>query len=644
MAKECGEFRPVVKEVKVRLAWPEERRRWDALMEEHHYLGFKQFAGRGLRYVAEWDGRWVALVGWQGGAFKCGPRDRWLGWHKGVQFRRLHLIGNNTRFLILPEGQGVKNLGSHVLGRNLRRLSEDWEQTWGHRLELAETFVDPKRYQGTVYLASNWKRVGRTRGYGRSNGSWTERHGERKEMLLYPLREDARERLRDPEDRREWSCRGVAVDYGKGELQSLRRQLEGVEDFRRAQGRKHRMAAVVSICVLARLAGKVGPTETARFAKSLTQEELRVLGTWFDPKANGWVPPSLATIHRVLAHTGPDSLARQVQRWTAPRCREGTAFAGDGKRICGANRHAKGKRRWETVTLVEHGSGLPVASHSFGEEGGEVAAVRALLEEVDLRGRTVTLDALHTCRDTERALVEQHGAHYLLTVKNNCPETCRMLETVDWESRSRPQATQGPEKGHGRIETRRIDTFCPPPGLLPFSHAKQAFRVTRKRYLIKEGVETVSFAYGITSAGPQQADAAQLLEWNRGHWSIENRNHYRRDTVYGEDQSRIHTHHGPGQQRHHLQRRAGDRPPRRIRQRAGIDRPLSAAPGGRAGDDPRRLSPARGTEPGRQARCPRSTGPASPGPGSRHLQTTPISLSSPRNSTSLTHSWPKMVS
>ena len=183
--------------------------------------------------------------------------DRWLGWHKGVQFRRLHLIGNNTRFLILPEGQGVKNLGSYVLGRNLRRLSEDWEQTWGHRLELAE--VDPKRYQGTVYLASNWKRVGRTRGYGRSNGTWTERHGERKEMLLYPLREDARERLRDPEDRREWGCRGVAVDYGKGELQSLRRQLEGVEDFRRAQGRKHRMAAVVSICVLARLAGKVGP-------------------------------------------------------------------------------------------------------------------------------------------------------------------------------------------------------------------------------------------------------------------------------------------------------------------------------------------------------------------------------------------------
>ena len=585
----------------------------------------------------------MALVGWQGGAFKCGPRDRWLGWHKGVQFRRLHLIGNNTRFLILPEGQGVKNLGSCIGPQSTaaeRGLGADLGAPVGAGRDLRGSEAVPRDGVPGLELEAG----GTDAGVGRSNGTWTERHGERKEMLLYPLREDARERLRDPEDRREWGCRGVAVDYGKGELQSLRRQLEGVEDFRRAQGRKHRMAAVVSICVLARLAGKVGPTETARFAKSLTQEELRVLGTWFDPKANCWVPPSLATIHRVLAHTGPDSLARQVQRWTAPRCREGTAFAGDGKRICGANRHAQGKRRWETVTLVEHGSGLPVASHSFGEEGGEVAAVRALLEEVDLRGRTVTLDALHTCRDTERALVEQHGAHYLLTVKNNCPETCRMLETVDWESRSRPQATQGPEKGHGRIETRRIDTFCLPPGLLPFSHAKQAFRVTRKRYLIKEGVETVSFAYGIhlgrPAAGRRRPVAGvepRPLE-HREPQPLPPRHGLRRRPEPDSYPS------WAGQQRHHLQRRAGDRPPRRIRQRAGIDRPLSAAPGGRAGDDPRRLSPARGTEPGRQARCLRSTGPARPGPGSRHLQTTPISLSSPRNSTSLTHSWPKMVS
>ncbi|MDE0124705.1 MAG: DUF4338 domain-containing protein [Bryobacterales bacterium] len=86
----------LVREVVVQLARPEERPRWDTLMDAHHYLGFKQFAGRGLRYEAEWSGEWLALLGWQTGVFQCRPRDRWLGWHKAVPFRRPHLIGNNT--------------------------------------------------------------------------------------------------------------------------------------------------------------------------------------------------------------------------------------------------------------------------------------------------------------------------------------------------------------------------------------------------------------------------------------------------------------------------------------------------------------------------------------------------------------------
>ena len=70
---------PSVKEVNVRLARPDERRRWDATMAEQHPLGFRGFAGRGLRYVAEYQGCWLALIGWQSGAFKCRPRDLWIG-------------------------------------------------------------------------------------------------------------------------------------------------------------------------------------------------------------------------------------------------------------------------------------------------------------------------------------------------------------------------------------------------------------------------------------------------------------------------------------------------------------------------------------------------------------------------------------
>ena len=127
MAEGFDNRQVVVGEVEVRLAQGHERRRWDELMAEHHYLGFRQFAGRGLRYVAEWQGIRLALVGWQSGAFKCRAWDRWLGWYRSVRLRRLHLMGKNTGFVVLPEGEGIANLGSRVLGRNPRRLSGDWE-------------------------------------------------------------------------------------------------------------------------------------------------------------------------------------------------------------------------------------------------------------------------------------------------------------------------------------------------------------------------------------------------------------------------------------------------------------------------------------------------------------------------------------
>ena len=195
---------PSVKDVTVRLARPDERRRWDATMAERHPLGFRGFAGRGLRYIAEYEGCWLALLGWQSGAFKCRPRDRWIGWRQREQFPRLHLIANNTRMLMLWPPGTIRNLASCVMAANLRRLSADWQAQFGHPLELAETFVDPTQFAGTMYRAGNWIPVGRTRGFARSNGRYTEPHGRLKEMYLYPLRPDARARLRAPEPCPTW--------------------------------------------------------------------------------------------------------------------------------------------------------------------------------------------------------------------------------------------------------------------------------------------------------------------------------------------------------------------------------------------------------------------------------------------------------
>ena len=310
-----------VGEVEVRPARADERRRWDDLMREHHYLGFRQFAGRGLRHVAEWRGHWLALVGWQSGAFKCAPRDRWLGWHASVQFRRLHLIANNTRFLVLPEASGIGNLASRALSRSLRRLGSDWAALHGHPLELAETFVDPSRFRGTCYDASNWVRVGRTKGFARHNGSYTDPHGSRKEMFVRPLRRDARRRLADPADRAEWTCRATPVRYAPAELRSLRDVFAGLPDSRRGQGRKHRLETVLSICALARLAGLSGPVAAAQFAAGLSRRELRALGAW--RSAGGrWAAPSAATICRVMADTDPDALEEALRVWAAPRLAE----------------------------------------------------------------------------------------------------------------------------------------------------------------------------------------------------------------------------------------------------------------------------------------------------------------------------------
>ena len=477
MADEFDRRNVRVGEVEVRPVRADERRRWDDLVREHHYLGFRQFAGRGLRHVAEWRGHWLALVGWQSGAFKCAPRDRWLGWHASVQFRRLHLIANNTRFLVLPAASGIGNLASRALSRSLRRLSSDWAALHGHPLELAETFVDPSRFRGTCYDASNWVRVGRTKGFARHNGSYTDPHALPKEMFVRPLRRDARRRLADPADRAEWTCRATPVRYAPAQLRSLRDVFAGLPDSRRGQGRKHRLETVLSICALARLAGLSGPVATAQFGADLSRRELRALGAW--RSAGGrWEAPSAATVCRVMAGTDPDALEEALRVWAAPRLAEDAdlpALAADGKRIRGANRNTPDGVYFETVTLVTHG-GRPLASRGCRDEGGEAAALRALLEDVDLRGCVLTLDALHAARDTARAIVETHGADYVLAVKANCPDTFAQLAAIDWDAGAVRRHADEPVKAHGRIEARRVaardllpDTLAPfprrPPGV-----------------------------------------------------------------------------------------------------------------------------------------------------------------------------------
>ena len=423
-----------VADVTIRLARPDERARWDAIMDQRHYLGFKRFAGRGLRYVFEWHGHWLGLAGWQSGAFKCGPRDRWVGWKRGIQFARLHLISNNTRFLILGEPGCFPNLASFALAGMTRRLSADWYAAWGHELLLAKTFVDPSRFCGHMYAAAGWTRLGRTKGFARASGKYTDPHGVPKDLHVFPLRRDARRRMREPCDLADGlqpSPMGRMSALPSGCLRSLYDELLRVPDFRRAQGRKHTIASVLAIFIAARLAGITSGIGAAQYARALNQTELQALGAWRNKKTGRFEPPSKSVLYRVLEMADPAEIEAVLKRFSAPRLSIGAAIASDGKRIRGANRNGEGHH--ETATLVEHETGLPVASHGFHDESGEIAAVQALLEDVSVAGRVITVDALHTVRDTARSIVETHKADYLMTVKANAPETFATLETINWE-------------------------------------------------------------------------------------------------------------------------------------------------------------------------------------------------------------------
>jgi hypothetical protein len=116
------------------------RVRFTAALAEFHYLGYRGTVGENLQYtVTDRHGRWLACLVFGAAAWKCRARDEFIGWTAGRREHRLHLITNNTRFLILPFVR-VPHLASWILGRVMRRLSRDWEQKYGHSIALVETF------------------------------------------------------------------------------------------------------------------------------------------------------------------------------------------------------------------------------------------------------------------------------------------------------------------------------------------------------------------------------------------------------------------------------------------------------------------------------------------------------------------------
>jgi len=134
-------------------------------IQRYHYLGYKNPFGYRQRYFIEAGPHRLGCIVLSGPAKALGARERWIGWDDRQRLKNLPWVLNNSRFLLFPWIE-VANLASHVLGQLARRVTDDWEQCWGYRPVLLETFVDPARFRGSCYRAAGWELLGRTTGEG----------------------------------------------------------------------------------------------------------------------------------------------------------------------------------------------------------------------------------------------------------------------------------------------------------------------------------------------------------------------------------------------------------------------------------------------------------------------------------------------
>jgi predicted transposase YbfD/YdcC len=316
--------------------------------------------------------------------------------------------------------------------------------------------------------------------------------------------------------------------------------LAHVPDPRARRGVRHQLAVVLTAAVCAVVAGYRSYTAIAEWITDLPPDTAGLLG--IDTHRR----PSEAMIRRLLQAVDPELLATTIGAWLAtriptPPLGQRQAIAVDGKTLRGSRTTNHAARH--VLTAADHLTGIVLASTDVATKTNEITRFTALLDQIsDLRGVVVTADALHCQRDHVTYLAER-GAHWILTVKGNQPGLLHQLTTLPWHLV--PIADRDTTRGHGRREIRSVKLLSVAAGI-EFPHAAQAIQIRRRRRRLDQPRRfTTEIVYAITDLQAHQAKPAQLADWIRGHWSIENKIHWVRDVTYDEDRSQIRTGNGP---------------------------------------------------------------------------------------------------
>jgi predicted transposase YbfD/YdcC len=357
---------------------------------------------------------------------------------------------------------------------------------------------------------------------------------------------------------------GKAVRAGCGALVEY---LDQVVDHRSRQGLRYELGFLLAVVIAATAcAGHDEVIAQAEWAAAAPKWVLLALGATPDPLTGMVTAPSESTLRRALAKVNPVDLQRLTAQWVQTTARATQAgphdnvdvgdsavgdrgatdgarrLAGvaiDGKSIRGAA--AGGGTRPHLLSVVTHDGSIVLAQRQIPDKGSEISELAPLVAELDLLGKVVTIDALHTQRATAEYLVSVKGADYLMTIKANQPTLLAAAQ----------QALSGPaaefteytehDRGHGRTEERILRTASLTADLpIDFPHAAQVFRVIRYVGGLDGQRRTKEVAHCITSLTEDNASGQNLAQLLRDHWgAIEIRLHWVRDTTFNEDKSTL---------------------------------------------------------------------------------------------------------
>jgi predicted transposase YbfD/YdcC len=332
----------------------------------------------------------------------------------------------------------------------------------------------------------------------------------------------------------------------EGEQDGLLQALSKMPDPRSPRGLRYPLAGLLAVAVCAVMTGASSVTAIADWLHDLDDIARARLGF-----IRG--VPATTTMWRLLVRLDADLLATILAGWLRTRTRPATprrryrqVIAVDGKTLRGARR-ADGSQV-HLLSALDTSTGIVLAQVTVNAKSNEIPAFTPLLDAVEqilgsLKDLIFVADALHT-QVGHAHEIARRGAHLLIPAKGNQPKLFDQLKTLPWAQIPIGHQTRG--TGHGRRETRTIKAVTvTTPGGISFPHAQQAVRITRTRTTIKTGKTTRETAYLTISLPATEAYPADLQEWIRREWLIENQVHHTRDVTFREDAHQARTGNGP---------------------------------------------------------------------------------------------------